>query len=106
RARRETLAARAQRHRAAAPRSAAAVTVQRSAAARQGRRIGCRSPPRRAPARPVKFWDASAIVPLLIAEAPTRRLQALAAGDPDILVWWGSPVECVSALARLDRDAA
>jgi uncharacterized protein len=54
----------------------------------------------------VKFWDASAIVPLLIAEAPTRRLQALAAGDPDILVWWGSPVECVSALARLERDGA
>ena len=54
----------------------------------------------------MKFWDASAIVPLLIAEALTRRLQALAAGDPDMLVWWGSPVECVSALARLERDGA
>ena len=54
----------------------------------------------------MKFWDASAIVPLLIAEASTRRLQALAASDPDILVWWGSQVECVSALARLERDGA
>ena len=54
----------------------------------------------------MKFWDASAIVPLLIAEASTRRLQALAAGDPDLLVWWGSPVECVSALARLEHDGA
>jgi uncharacterized protein len=54
----------------------------------------------------VKFWDASAIVPLLNAEASTRRLQALAARDPDILVWWGSGVECVSALARLERRAA
>jgi uncharacterized protein len=54
----------------------------------------------------VRFWDASAIVPLLIAEASTRRLQALAARDPDILVWWGSKVECASALARLERDAA
>jgi uncharacterized protein len=53
----------------------------------------------------VRFWDASAIVPLLIAEASTRRLQALAASDPDILVWWGSEVECVSALARLERNA-
>jgi uncharacterized protein len=53
----------------------------------------------------VRFWDASAIVPLLIAEAPTRRLQAFAASDPDILVWWGSGVECASALARLERDA-
>ena len=54
----------------------------------------------------MKFWDASAIVPLLIAEVSTQRLQALAAGDPDMLVWWGSQVECVSALARLERDAA
>jgi uncharacterized protein len=53
----------------------------------------------------VRFWDASAIVALLIAEAPTRRLQAFAASDPDILVWWGSGVECASALARLERDA-
>jgi predicted nucleic acid-binding protein len=54
----------------------------------------------------VRFWDASAIVPLLIAEASTRRLQALAASDRDMLVWWGSGVECVSALARLERTAA
>ena len=54
----------------------------------------------------MRFWDASAIVPLLIAEAPTRRLQAFAASDPDILVWWGSGGECASALARLERDAA
>jgi len=48
----------------------------------------------------VKFWDASAIVPLLFAEPTTRALQALAGHDPDMLVWWGSEVECVSALAR------
>lgn len=54
----------------------------------------------------MKFWDASAIVPLLVAEAATRRLQVLAAADPDMLVWWGSAIECVSALARLERDAA
>jgi hypothetical protein len=29
----------------------------------------------------VKFWDASAIVALLVAEETTRRLQALAAKD-------------------------
>jgi len=42
----------------------------------------------------------------LVAEPTTRRLQALAARDPDMLVWWGSEVECVSALARLERAAA
>jgi predicted nucleic acid-binding protein len=54
----------------------------------------------------VKFWDASAIVPLLVAERTTRRLQALAAKDPVLLVWWGSEIECVSALTRLERDGA
>jgi len=36
----------------------------------------------------------------------TERLQALAQRDPDMLAWWGSAVECASALARLERDAA
>jgi uncharacterized protein len=54
----------------------------------------------------VIFWDASAIVPLLVAEPRTQRMQALAGRDHDMLVWWGSEVECVSALARLERDAA
>jgi uncharacterized protein len=51
----------------------------------------------------VRFWDASAIVPLLVAETTTQSLQALARRDSDMLVWWGSQVECVSALARLER---
>jgi uncharacterized protein len=54
----------------------------------------------------VKFWDASAIVPLLVAEKTTKRLQALALRDPDMLAWWGSAVECASALARLEREEA
>src|SRR5262249_31803406 len=45
-------------------------------------------------------------VPLLVAEPTTRRMQALASRDPDMLVWWGSEVQCVSALARLERAAA
>ena len=53
----------------------------------------------------MKFWDASAIVPLLVAESTTRSLQALANRDSDLLVWWGSQVECASALARLERGA-
>lgn len=54
----------------------------------------------------MRFWDASAIVPLLVAEASTRRLQALAEKDSAMLVWWGSEIECVSALARLEREGA
>ena len=53
----------------------------------------------------MKFWDASAIVPLLVAESATRSVQALARRDSDMLAWWGSRVECASAVARLERDA-
>lgn len=54
----------------------------------------------------MRFWDASAIVPLLMAEVSTRRVQALAAADPTMVVWWGTHVECGSAIARLERDGA
>jgi predicted nucleic acid-binding protein len=51
-----------------------------------------------------EILDASAIVPLLVAEPTTRPLQALAEQDPDMLVWC-SQVECVSALTRIERAA-
>lgn len=54
----------------------------------------------------MKFWDASAIVPLLVAESSTVTMQALASKDGEMLVWWATPVECASALARLERDGA
>ena len=54
----------------------------------------------------MRFWDASAIVPLVVAEPTTRVLQRLAAGDPAMLVWWATTVECASAIARLERDDA
>lgn len=51
----------------------------------------------------MKFWDSSALVPLLVEESATAQMQALVRQDPDMLVWWGSEVECVSALGRLER---
>jgi predicted nucleic acid-binding protein len=54
----------------------------------------------------MKFWDASAIVPLLIGEPTTTAMQALAEKDPTMLVWWATEVECASAIARLDRDGS
>ena len=54
----------------------------------------------------MRFWDASAIVPLLMTEQTTRTLQALAAEQPAMLVWWATELECASAIARLERDAA
>ena len=52
----------------------------------------------------MRFWDTSAIVPLLVEQAPTTRMQSLAAADPSLIVWWGTAVECASALARLERE--
>lgn len=54
----------------------------------------------------MRFWDASAIVPLVMREDSTMRVQALAADDPAMLVWWGTEVECASAIARLEREGA
>jgi predicted nucleic acid-binding protein len=54
----------------------------------------------------VRFWDASAIVPLLVDEPPREALFALLERDPVMLVWWGTPVECASAIARREREGA
>jgi predicted nucleic acid-binding protein len=54
----------------------------------------------------VRFWHSSAIVPLLVEQASTAKMQALAMDDPLMLVWWGTAVECASALARLEREAS
>jgi predicted nucleic acid-binding protein len=54
----------------------------------------------------MKFWDASAIVPLLMTESTTTTVQALAEKDPTMVVWWATEVECASAIARLERDLA
>ena len=54
----------------------------------------------------MKFWDASAIVPLLMTESTTKTVQALGEKDPSMVVWWATEVECASAIARLERDDA
>jgi uncharacterized protein len=52
----------------------------------------------------VRFWDSSAIVPLLVAEPTTRRMQRVHAEDPALIVWWATGVECASAIARIERE--
>jgi uncharacterized protein len=54
----------------------------------------------------MKFWDSSAIVPLCVEEDATDRLLALVDKDPEVAIWWATPVECASALARLEREQA
>lgn len=52
----------------------------------------------------MRFWDSSALVPLLVQEASSGDMLALYEDDPEILVWWSTSVECVSALTRLERE--
>jgi uncharacterized protein len=52
----------------------------------------------------MKFWDSSAIVPLLVDEPRRKSMLQLLQQDPQVLIWWGTPIEIASALARLERD--
>ncbi len=52
----------------------------------------------------MRFWDSSAIVPLLVPQPATKAVESLLEADASMLVWWGTSVECVSALARLERE--
>ena len=52
----------------------------------------------------MRFWDSSAIVPLLVEQPSTVGLTIEFERDPDIVVWWATVVECASALSRLERE--
>ena len=52
----------------------------------------------------MRFWDTSAILPLLVEEPRTKAMVELMRDDPAAAVWWLTPVECWSALARLERE--
>ncbi len=52
----------------------------------------------------MRFWDASAIVPLCLEEPESSALRKIAQGDEAIVAWWGTPVECYSTFARLRRE--
>ncbi len=53
----------------------------------------------------MRFWDTSAIVPLLVGEPSTSAAMAEVERDGEIIVWWATRVECVSAIARMEREA-
>ncbi|HKJ90211.1 MAG TPA: hypothetical protein VJ960_03705 [Oceanipulchritudo sp.] len=50
------------------------------------------------------FWDSSSVLPLLVTEDCSGAAVELLRADPDMAIWWGTRVECVSALARLERE--
>jgi uncharacterized protein len=52
----------------------------------------------------VRFWDSSAVVPLLVEQEASPRVSTWVAGDDAMVLWTLTPVEVVSALRRLVRD--
>lgn len=51
----------------------------------------------------MKFWDTSAVVPLLVIEPATETVKSILTQDSSVVVWWGTRTECVSALNRQIR---
>ena len=51
----------------------------------------------------MRFWDSSALVPLLVQEEATEELLELYATSA-VVAWWGTDVECTSAVTRLERS--
>lgn len=52
----------------------------------------------------MKFWDASAVIPLVLSEPRSEEVRKIHSSDQEVLIWWGTPVEMVSAIARSERE--
>jgi len=52
----------------------------------------------------VRFWDTSALVPLVIAEKGSARSKVWLREDSEVIVWTLTRVELLSALARRRRE--
>ena len=51
----------------------------------------------------MNFWDSSAIIALVADEPAGPEARQTLEADPHMAVWWGTPVECVAAIARKER---
>ena len=52
----------------------------------------------------MKFWDSSALIPLCLTESSSEDVKRVVRSDEDIIVWWATHIECLSALARRRRE--
>ncbi len=52
----------------------------------------------------MRFWDSSAIIPLCLKERASEAVKGLMKDDEDIVVWWTTYIECLSALSRRQRE--
>ena len=52
----------------------------------------------------MRFWDSSALVPLIVRQRASERMRSLYRSDPGVLAFWSTQVECESAISRLERE--
>lgn len=52
----------------------------------------------------MRFWDSSALAPLIVRQRASGWLRSLYRSDSSVLAWWGARVECESAISRLERE--
>lgn len=52
----------------------------------------------------MRFWDTSAVVPLLLRQPATPSIESVFREDPVPALWWGCAVECASAFSREARE--
>ncbi len=54
----------------------------------------------------MRFWDSSAVVPLIVEEPTSKACRGTLRDDPSMLVWCFTRTEVVSALHRQHRGGA
>lgn len=52
----------------------------------------------------MNFWDSSAILPLLVREENSEVTRRFLEEQAETAIWWATSVECISALARKERE--
>ena len=52
----------------------------------------------------MRFWDSSAVVPLIVAQPASSQADAWLSEDPELALWTLTAVEVTSALRRLVRE--
>ncbi|MBA2616719.1 MAG: type II toxin-antitoxin system VapC family toxin [Rubrobacter sp.] len=52
----------------------------------------------------MRFWDSSALLPLIFRQAASERVSHLLREDGGVAVWWGTWAECAVAISRLKRE--
>ena len=52
----------------------------------------------------MRFWDSSALLPLIVRETTSDKVAELLQDDSAVSVWWGTWIECSVSVSRLRRE--